>query len=361
MTGLNARPDLRNSLGNDTIHSRYSLCRQGATANLATQWGIAPFRFDAEKGRWEGKAFAFYAFPEGEDNDFQCNAGSMRFLRQHHFDFKRWVDGVPWLSRLEEARQRRKVEASAEALALRQDAPADVRDERVKAQLQDWRLRIAAWLERMEASHGGAGVEEQPSMEMESTEAQHVASAASAPAASDGAGDVPDWSEITDDDLDGLPALILPESNAFLRKCTHDLVRRELPGCISVKRETDKVIGAPRWKGRLRVVLAVPQGVAKGAGTDAFWHAVRTGAVNVVALDAWQEWHKAKRTEARQERLAEAAATAQVITSASATSAAGGDGTSPTASASAGHPPAGVATGGASGDGYSEEAIPEKE
>lgn len=236
MTGLQASADLKNGLSCDTIHSRYALSRLGATANLATQWGVAPFRFDEAEGRWVGEAYSFFAFPEGEDRYFQCNAGSMKFLREHKFDFQRWVDGVPWLSRLQEVRETRRVRTVADALALRQDAPAEIGDDRVLGALQDIRAHLGQWLEQLQSGGGAEG---------EGAEGQAQGGAG----AGSGAGEngtenekqsPPRYLEVCDEDLGGLPAIVLPPVNAFTRKCVHDLVRRELPGCVSVKRDVDQ-------------------------------------------------------------------------------------------------------------------------
>jgi hypothetical protein len=78
----------------DDAEQRYARVRTSAQNFLIMQFGLATFQWSTLTGCYEAQTYNFYIFPRpsgGMDYRFTCQASSLDFLREHGFDFNKFI------------------------------------------------------------------------------------------------------------------------------------------------------------------------------------------------------------------------------------------------------------------------------
>lgn len=108
MTGITSAP-WRESFEFDRFDIRYLKVKDSAEKFAVVQFGVCPFRWDAQQQSFIAHPYNFYVFPRQEITganascEFLCQTTSIDFLAKYQFDFNMCVrEGVSYLSRSQE-------------------------------------------------------------------------------------------------------------------------------------------------------------------------------------------------------------------------------------------------------------------
>ncbi|KAH9571562.1 hypothetical protein CY35_02G099800 [Sphagnum magellanicum] len=110
----------------DDAEQRYARVRTSAQNFLIMQFGLATFHWSTLTGCYEAQTYNFYVFPRpsgGMDYRFTCQASSLDFLREHGFDFNKFIySGIPYVT-LEQMRREKRSESQAprDPIVLKQE------------------------------------------------------------------------------------------------------------------------------------------------------------------------------------------------------------------------------------------------
>jgi hypothetical protein len=101
MTGLNSGKMERQKPW-DSAQQRYLKVRDGAAVVCPTQFGLCTFKYIASSNSYEVHPYNIHIYPrefKWIDRFHTIQSSSLTFLRNHTFDFNKWIDqGVNWLS-----------------------------------------------------------------------------------------------------------------------------------------------------------------------------------------------------------------------------------------------------------------------
>jgi len=73
---------------------RYQKLKTNASSFTISQFGLSAFKWDAEANRHVARTWNIYLFPRTHrwcDRRFSCQASSIEFLTEHHFDFNKFI------------------------------------------------------------------------------------------------------------------------------------------------------------------------------------------------------------------------------------------------------------------------------
>lgn len=81
----------------DDVNERYQRLRSSVKAFSVIQFGVCAFKRASEDGHYTAWPFNFYIFGGDDGRAFLSSASSLQFLREHKFDFNKWIDGgIPY-------------------------------------------------------------------------------------------------------------------------------------------------------------------------------------------------------------------------------------------------------------------------
>ncbi|XP_024372104.1 uncharacterized protein [Physcomitrium patens] len=129
----------------DDAEQLYARVRTSAQHFLIMQFGLSAFHWNVEDSCYQAQTFNFYTFPRsngGSDVRFTCQASSLDFLREHGFDFNKFIySGIPYVT-LEQLKLDKKSEArdSRDPIVLTKEEDRNF----VEQQLET----VRTWVER---------------------------------------------------------------------------------------------------------------------------------------------------------------------------------------------------------------------
>eukprot|EP00897_Mesotaenium_endlicherianum_P003570 jgi/Mesen1/3240/ME000187S02405 len=168
-TGLHLTPPGKEEFF-DSVEQQYARIKLSAQSFLIMQFGLSMVEWSEERQCNLARTFNFYIFPQPYGSfslRFSCQASSLAFLREHNFDFNKFIyDGVPYLS-LEQLQKEERRLASARPPRPSGGGPIVLTRSEEQAFLDAQLARVAEWVRTTSPPSPDAAPEEQQAQQLQ--------------------------------------------------------------------------------------------------------------------------------------------------------------------------------------------------